>query len=125
MEEILEDMTLACGETPEAVLLRKLNTTTQNLFAIHTLTEYADDLTSADAWNALQRSWQDPSYYFSIEELQFVMALGGTRVRIYTFEASVPGGIGYFNEAPAVGELLGESVVEDSPVHVVYDGSIA
>jgi hypothetical protein len=123
MVDVLANIASTCGDAPNANLLRRLSSVAQKLFTIHTPREYPEHLAKADAWNALRRAWLEPSYYFSIEELQFAMALTGTCVRVYTFEACVPGGVGYFHEMASSCDLLGGIAAGDSLKHVVYDGS--
>jgi hypothetical protein len=123
MVRVLENVASTCGDTSIEHLLQRLSSVLKKLFTIHTPLEYPEHLSKSDAWSALRHAWQEQSYYFSIDELQLVMALTGTCVRIYTFEDDTHGGVGRFHQVASSSELLGEGAERSSTRHVVYDGS--
>ena len=121
MLDVLRDVAQSCGDAADAALLISLRTIVGKLYCIHTPRRYPEGLRTSDAWLALRHAWAEPSYYFSIAELQFVMALLGTCVEIYSFVAS-PVGLGQFRLEESLTLPRVEEASEESIVRVVYDG---
>ena len=115
MLEALKSIASTCGDVANAELLCHLRLVVGKLYEIHTPRGYPEHLSMSDAWLALRHAWGTPSYYFSIQELQFLMAISGTCVEIYTFSN------GSFQK---VDSLSLPPTTPDRPIRVVYDGSI-
>ena len=70
-----------------------------NLYDIHTLAEVR--IPHDEMWSALRAAWGEDNYWFSTQEVEFIMALTGTPVAIYQLAPSqtqAGDALGFFEE---------------------------
>ena len=74
------------ADTETGTLLRRVWTTLKALLTVHVDREVPENLDDQVLWTALRQAWGNPTYWFSISEVQFVMATTDSACRIYVLE---------------------------------------
>ena len=82
--KILREMEAAAG-SDHAASWRNLHVALGKWYDIHTRSSHPESLRVADVWDALRTAWAEGGYWFSVRELQFIMAVTATPCRILYF----------------------------------------